>query len=167
MRIIVELFIRWIHLIAGIMWFGGIFFSAIIATPILRRNLSPAESLQHISAIRDCLRPMIRVAIHVLLITGAMNFFVVGLNAEMMFSRSYAMLLIVKTGMVALMVLFHSLHVSVFGRKLEEAVAKLSPADSTVPPSVVRLQKQTQLCAILTILSGLMVFAFALSLKGI
>ena len=166
MRIIVELFIRWTHLIAGIIWFSGIFFSAFIATPILRRNLSPAESFQHISAIRDCLRPMIRVTIHVLLITGAMNFFIVGLNTKMTFSRSYIVFFAVKMGMVALMVLFHSLHVSVFGRKLEEAVAGMNPADSTVPPSIAKLQKQTQLFAILTILSGLAVFAFALSLKG-
>jgi putative copper export protein len=166
MRTIVELFIRCIHLVAAMIWFGGILFSAIIATPILRRNLSPVESLQHTSAIRDRLRSVIRVIIHVLLITGAMNIVIVGLNTKMDFSRNYIVFFIVKMGFVALMALFHILHVSVFGRKLEAAVTELRSTDTTVPPVVARLQRQTQLFAILTMLSGLAVFIFALSLKG-
>ena len=166
MRTIVELFILWIHLVAAMIWFGGILFSAIIVTPILRRNLSLVESLQHTSAIRDCFRSVIRVTIHILLITGAMNIVIVGLNTKMDFSRNYIVFFIVKMGLVALMALFHILHVSVFGRKLEAAVTSLNPADVTVPPLVAKLQRQTQLFALLTILSGLIVSALALSLKG-
>lgn len=166
MDAIVELFIRWIHLIAGILWFGGLFFSAIIATPILRRNIPFVENLQHSSAIRDRLRPIIRVAIHVLLITGAMNFYIVGLNTKMAFSRNYIVIFVVKMSCVALMVVFHSLHTSVFGRKLEAAVANLRFDDASIPLSIDRLQRQTQLFAILTILSGLAVFTCALSLKS-
>jgi hypothetical protein len=95
-----------------------------------------------------------------------MNFFIVGLNTKMTFSRDYTVIFVVKMGLVALMVLFHSLHLSVFGRKLEEVVTDLNPTDSTVPPSTAKLQRQTQLFAILTILSGLAVFILALGLKG-
>ena len=167
MRAIVELFIRWVHLVAGIIWFGSIFFSVIVAIPILRRNLSLAEGLQHLSAIRDRLRMVIRVTIHVLLVTGAMSFFIVGLNTKMEFSRNYVVIFIVKMGFVASMVLFHILHLSVFGRKLEAVVSKLKLDDSSVPAQIAKLQRQTRWFAILTIISGLVVFALALSLKGI
>ena len=165
MRAIVELFIRWIHLVAGIVWFSGIFFSAFIATPILMRNGSKIEALQHIASIRYGLRRIIRVTIHVLLITGAMNVFIVGLNTKMDFSQRYVSLFLIKMGFVGLMTLFHILHVSVFGRKLEAAVSTLKTDDVNLPPPVARLHRQTQLFALLTILSGLAAFAFSLSLK--
>ena len=87
MRPIVELFIRWIHLIAAIVWLGGIFFSVSVATPILRKHFQILESVQHTTAIRNRIRHIIRFTIHILLITGAMNLFIVGLNTQMSFSR--------------------------------------------------------------------------------
>jgi uncharacterized membrane protein len=166
MRTIVELLLRWIHLTAGIVWFGCVFFSAVIAAPILSRNIPPLQSLRHLSAIRDRLRTLLRVTIHVLLITGGMNIFIVGLNTQMQFSSNYVLMFIIKMGFVGLMAAFHILHFSVFSRKLEAAVAELSPDDSELPESVTTLQRQTRLFAFLTILAGLLVFAFSLSLKG-
>ena len=111
---IVELFIRWIHLIAAIVWFGGIFFSVSVATPILRKHFQILESVQHATAIRNCLRHIIRFTIHILLITGAMNLFIVGLNTQMRFSQGYGyfVVFIVKLAFVGLMTLFHSLHIA-------------------------------------------------------
>jgi copper resistance protein D len=167
MRTIVELLLRWIHLIAGIVWFGSVFFSAVIAAPILSRNIPPIQSLRHLSAIRDRLRALLRVAIHVLLITGGMNIFIVGLNTQMNFPPNYVVIFIIKMGFVGLMAAFHILHFSVFGRKLEAAVAELSPDDSELPESVTTLQRRTRLFAFLTILAGLAVFALALSMTGV
>ena len=166
MRQIVELFIRWIHLIAAIVWFCGIFFSVSVATPILRKHFQIVESIQHTAAIRDRLRIIIRVAIHVVLITGVMNFFIVGLNTRMEFSPDYVVRFTVKMGFVALMVLFHSLYISVFGRGLQANLADLKPDDSTVPPSIVKLERRTNICALLTIISGMVVLALALSLRA-
>ncbi len=165
MRTIVELFIRWSHLVAGMIWFSGIFFSAIIATPILTRNLSPVKSLQLISGIRDRLRTVVRITVHVLLTTGAMNIFIVGLNTKMEFSRNYIVIFVVKMTFVALMTLFHGLHISIFSRKLEATISNLNPDDSILLPPIIKLQKQVHLFAILTILSGLVVLVLSLSLR--
>ena len=123
---IVELFIRWIHFIAAIVWFGGIFFSVSVATPILRKHFQILESVEHTTAIRNRLRHIIRFTIHILLITGAMNLFIVGLNTQMRFSQdySYFVVFIVKLAFVGLMTLFHSLHIAVFNRRLESADSK-------------------------------------------
>lgn len=61
MRAIVELFIRCIHLIAAIVWFGGVVFSTLIAMPIVRQNLP----LQDLLAIHNRFRHWIRLMIHV------------------------------------------------------------------------------------------------------
>ena len=163
MGLIVELFIRWIHFIAAIVWFGGIFFSISVATPILRKHFQILGSIQHATAIRDRLRHIIRFTIHVLLITGAMNVFIVGLNTQMRFSKdySYFVLFIVKLAFVGLMTLFHSLHIAVFNRRLESAVANPNSDDLVVA----KLQRKVDLFGIFTILAGLAVFACSLYLR--
>ncbi len=163
MRPIVELFIRWIHLIAAIVWFGGIVFSVSVATPILRKHFQIPESVQHASAIRNRLRHIIRFTIHILLITGAMNLFIVGLNTQMRFSQDYGYFVafIVKLAFVGLMTLFHSLHIAVFNRRLEAAVANPNFDDS----AVAKLQRRVDLFGIFTMLAGVVVFACALYLS--
>ena len=165
MHAIVELFIRWIHLIAAMIWFSSVFFSAIVVAPILKRNLPSVESLQRVAAIREHLQPIVRITIHVLLVTGAMNFFIVGLNTEMRFSRNYVLIFAVKLGFVGMMALFHGLYISVFGRKLEAAVGELKVDDSPIPASIARLERRIRLFAILTMLSGLATFALALAFR--
>ncbi len=163
MRPIVELFIRWIHLTAAIVWLGGIFLSIAVATPILRKHFQILESVQHASAIRNRLRHIIRFTIHILLITGAMNLFIVGLNTQMRFSqgRSYFVVFIVKLAFVGLMTLFHSLHIAVFNRRLETAAANPNFDDLIVT----KLQRKVDLFGIFTIGVGLVVFACALYLR--
>ena len=161
MRTIVELFIRWIHLTAAIVWFGGIFFSVSVATPILRKHFQILEGVQHTATIRSRLRHIIRFTIHILLITGAMNLFIVGLNTQMHFSRGYVVVFIVKLAFVGLMTLFHSLHVAVFNRRLETAAANPKSNNS----EVTKLQRRVDLFGVFTILAGLVVFVLALNLR--
>ena len=158
---IVELFIRWIHFITAIVWFGGIFFSISVATPILRKHFQILESVQHTTAIRNRLRHIIRFTIHILLITGAMNLFIVGLNTQMGFSQGYFVLFIAKLVFVGLMTLFHSLHIAVFNRRLESAVANPNSDDSVVA----KLQRKVDLFGIFTIGVGLVIFACSLYLR--
>ena len=164
MRPIVELFIRWIHLIAAMVWFSSVLFSAIIAPPILRRHLSLVESLKHTAAIRGRLRSIIRITIHVLLITGAMILFIIGWDTGMRFSQNYVVFFAIKIGFVGLMAVFHGLHFWVFGHRLELAIAELSTDDSGAHPSIDKVERQTRLFAILTLCSGLAVFGCTLHL---
>ena len=137
MHAIIELFIRWIHLLAAMIWLSGIFFSVFVVSPILRREFFLVQSFRHMAAIRDLLRVIIRIAIHVLLITGAMNLVIVGLGTKMQFSRSYVILWGAKLGFVGLMTVFHSIHISVLGRRLAAQTAELDLIDSTEQPLIV------------------------------
>ena len=84
MRESVELVIRGVHLLAAIVWFGGVIFSTFVAMPILQRNLPP----QNLLAIHNRFRVLIRLMIHVLLTTGAMVFFILAWNNGF-FRRDY------------------------------------------------------------------------------
>ena len=162
MRIFVELIIRWIHLVAAIIWLGGIFFSVAIATPVLRRYLPAVQSIRHTVVIRNRLRHVIRFTIHILLITGAMNAFIVGLNTQMNFPQDYVIAFVAKLIFVGLMTLFHSLHVAVFNRRLETAAATPN-ADEL---EVVRLHRLTNGFGILAMFAGVIVLALSLRLEA-
>ncbi len=162
MRTFVELVIRWIHLVAAMVWLGGIFVSVGIAAPALRKHLSPAKSLRHTVAIRNRLRHIIRFTIHILLITGAMNAFIVGLNTRMNFPRDYAIAFVAKLAFVGLMTLFHSLHIAVFTRRLGASMANPDRDDS----EVAKLQKLTNLFGIAALFAGLIVLALSLRMNA-
>ncbi len=160
---IVELFIRWIHLTAAFVWFGGIFLSVAVTTPVLRKHFQIVESIQHAAAIRNRLRHVIRFTIHILLITGAMNLFIVGLNTQMRFSQNYGyfIVFVAKLIFVGLMTLFHSLHIAVFNGRLESAVVNPNFNDS----AIVKLQRKVYLFGIFAMLAGLVIFVLSLSFR--
>jgi uncharacterized membrane protein len=162
MRTFVELIIRWIHLVAAIIWLGGIFFSVGIATPVLGKYLPAVESIRHTVVIRNRLRHIIRFTIHVLLITGAMNAFIVGLNTQMNFSQDYVIAFVAKLAFVGLMTLFHSLHIAVFTRRLETAATNPNVDEF----EVARLQRMTNGFGILAMFAGIIVLALSVLLES-
>lgn len=150
MRTIVELCIRCIHLIAAIVWFGGVVFSTFIAMPIVRRHL-PNNALL---AIHNRLRRWMRLMIHVLLTTGAMVFFIVAWNNDMAFKVDYMLNFVVKLAAFGGMALFWGLHSALYQRHLEEENGQRDPS-ATV-----------NLFGGLTLIAGLVVFGIALRFKG-
>ena len=160
MRESVELVIRGVHLIAAIVWFGGVIFSTFVAMPILQRNLSP----QNLLAIHNRFRVLIRLMIHVLLTTGAMIFFIVAWNNGF-FARntpnddfgSYMLTFVAKLAAFGVMTLFWGLYGSLYRRHLEGTPSN----DKTYrdPSPYINVWRGLMLVA------GVIVFALALLLK--
>ena len=160
MRESVELVIRGVHLLAAIVWFGGVIFSTFVAMPILQRNLPP----QNLLAIHNRFRVLIRLMIHVLLTTGAMVFFILAWNNGFFAGnanddfRSYMLAFVAKLAAFGIMTLFWGLYSSVYRRHLEA----ISPDDKTYhnPNPYINVWRGLMLVA------GLIVFALALLLKN-
>ena len=160
MREIVELVIRSAHLIAAIIWFGGVLFSTFIAMPILQRSLSTEDLL----AVHNRFRTWIRLMIHVLLTTGAMVFFIVAWNngffAQQAGSdfKTYMLVFVAKLAAFGLMALFWGLYSSLYRRHLEVA-----------PPNSEAHHNQSPYINVwrgLTLAAGAIVFALALLVKN-
>jgi putative copper export protein len=160
MRESVELFIRSVHLIAAIVWFGGVLFSTFVAMPILEHNLPP----QNLLAIHNRFRTWIRLMIHVLLTTGAMVFFIVAWNNGFFTGNSnddfktYMLTFVAKLAAFGIMALFWGLYSS-FYRKHLEVVAP----DGGMPRNQSR---HINVWRGLMLVAGLVVFALALLLKN-
>ena len=158
MRENVELVIRSIHLIAAIIWFGGVLFSTFIAMPILQQNLPPQDLL----AVHNRFRTWIRLMIHVLLTTGAMVFFIVALNNGFFTQqggsdfKTYVLTFVAKLGAFGLKARYWGLYSSLYRRHLE-----------VIPPDSETHHNQSPYINIwrgLTLIAGLIVFALAMRL---
>ena len=159
MRESVELFIRSVHLIAAIVWFGGVIFSTFIAMPILQRSLPP----QSLLAVHNRFRTLIRLMIHILLTTGAMVFFIVAWNNGFFAAqnenhdfKTYMLTFVAKLAAFGLMALFWGLYSSLYRRHLEAI-----PPDDKIyhsPSAYINVWRGLMLVA------GLIVFALALLL---
>lgn len=158
MRESVELVIRSIHLIAAIIWFGGVLFSTFIAMPILRQNLPPQDLL----AVHNRFRTWIRLMIHVLLTTGAMVFFIVALNSGFFTQQSgsnfktYVLTFVAKLAAFGLMALFWGLYSSLYRRHLE-----------VIPPDSETHHNQSPYINVwrgLTLVAGLIILALSMHL---
>ena len=160
MRESVELFIRCVHLIAAIIWFGGVLFFTFVAMPILQRSLPPRNLL----AIHNRFRTWARLMIHVLLTTGAMVFFIVAWNSGFFTAdgnvdfRAYMLTFVAKLAAFGVMALFWGLYSSLYRRHLEA----IPPDDKTYrnPSSYINVWRGLMLAA------GAIVFALTLLLKN-
>ena len=158
MRESVELVIRSIHLIAAIIWLGGVLFSTFIAMPILQQNLPPQDLL----AVHNRFRTWIRLMIHVLLTTGAMVFFIVALNNGFFAQqggsdfKTYVLTFVAKLAAFGLMALFWGLYSSLYRRHLE-----------VIPPNSETHHNQSPYINIwrgLTLVAGLIVLVLSMRL---
>lgn len=151
MRTIVELFIRCIHIISAIVWFGGVVFSTIIAIPIIRNNLLTQDLLK----IHNRFRGIISLMIHILYISGAIVVFIVAWNNDMKLTAEYMVFSTAKFAAFGLMALFWGLYSSLYRKRLE-----IAPPDSKI-----NIPGHINLFGHLTLFSGLIVFALALLLR--
>lgn len=152
MRTFVELFIRYIHLIAAIVWFGGVVFSTLIAMPIFRQNLTAHDLLE----IHNRFRHLMRLIINMLLLTGGIVIFIVAWNSNMELKPEYMIYSALKLAAFGLMALFWGLYSSLYRRHLEAAQ----------PDSPINVPRHINVFGHLTLFSGLIVFALALLLRN-
>ena len=152
MRLIVELIIRYIHLISAIIWFGGVVFSTLIAMPIVRQNLLTRDLLE----IHNRFRRWIHLMINVLLLTGGIVVFIVAWNNDMKLNAEYMLYAAAKLAAFGLMALFWGLYSSLYRKHLEAA----DPDSSTSIP------RHINIFGHLTLFSGLIVFALTMLLRN-
>ena len=152
MRQIVELFLRSIHLIAAIIWFGGLLFYTFVAIPIGQKNLQASALLN----IHNRFRHTMRLTINILLLTGGIVIFIVAWNNNMQFNSEYMIFSAAKLAAFGIMALCWGLYSSLYRKHLEAAE----------PNNKITVPLHISIFGHLTLLSGLIVFALSLQLSN-
>jgi copper resistance protein D len=109
------------HLLAALLWLGGMFFFAVVGAPVLRKVEPPALRAELFRRLGEQFRTVGWAAIGVLLVTGVLNLQLRGmlswqvLGDGAFWGTRYGHALAWKLGAVGLMVAFSAVHDFVLG----------------------------------------------------
>ena len=156
-----------IHILAAIIWLGGMFFIAIVMVPVLRRLEPPQKRIEVLSATATRFRAISWIAILVLLITGVLNAINHGVTMQKIstgefFSSNFGKILILKLILVFAMLVLSAIHDFILGPRLIELL------NSSNPDSSQRLKKNRKYVswlARINALLGILVVACAVTLS--
>ncbi len=110
-----------LHVLAAILWLGGMFFLAAVGAPALRKVEPPELRARLFNAVGRGFRDVGWIAIVVLLVTGVLNLHYRGvlnrdaLGSDAFWASAYGTALAWKLGLVAAMVLNSAIHDFVLG----------------------------------------------------
>jgi putative copper export protein len=154
-----------IHLLAALLWLGGMFFFALVGAPVLRR-LEPAALRARVFAeLGTAFRTVGWIAITVLLVTGALNLHLTGVLRggqawnPAFWASPYGRALAWKLAAVAVMIAVSAVHDFVLGPR----AGRLDPGS----PAALRARSRAAWLARINALVGLgLVFAAVRLARG-
>lgn len=151
-----------LHVFAALLWLGGMFFLAVVGAPVLR-SVEPAELRALLfRRLGEQFRIVGWIAIAILLITGTLNLYLLGILAPEVlgsadfWSSGYGHSLAWKLGAVTAMLTVQAVH----DFKVGPAAARLTPGS----PEALRTRRRAVQLARLSALFGIIVVIAAVRL---
>ena len=163
----------YIHILAAVVWIGGMLFIGLVLVPIVQRLQPPGSGAPVIRAVGRRFLPIAWLCIGVLLATGLINLDHWGFTLRDVFSRDlldteFGRILAVKLGVVLSIILLSALHDFVLGPRLArvmEAVAHAAdPLGGGAPTTAALQRRRLSLLARLNALLAVLVLALAVVL---
>ncbi len=158
-----------IHILAALIWIGGMFFIALVAVPILRKIESPAKRNEILSFTAKRFRVVSWIAISVLLITGLLNAINHGVTIDListgkLFSSYFGKVITLKVILVFIMVVLSVIHDFFLGPRLTNLIgSSLSDPDSL--KDLKRRRQYVSWLARANVILGILVVACAVMLS--
>jgi uncharacterized membrane protein len=155
----------WLHIVSMAVWVGGMAFFLFVFGPAVH-SLAPAEGIPTLNHGREALQTLSWIAVHLLFLTGVLNFFF-RLTAGGLYPESgYYWLLGIKLALFLAMVFHHFLQSLKYGPGIASATAAAGPASVSWPePLSAAWKKWFVLLKINTVL-GSLVLLLGLALTG-
>ena len=154
-----------VHVLAALLWLGGMFFLGAVGAPVLRRIEPPALRAQLFHQLGMAFRTAGWAAIAVLLVTGVLNLYFRGflhaavLGSSAFWATRYGRVLAVKLAIVLLMLVLSAFHDFIHG----PAAARHQPGS----PAALRHRRQAAWLARANALLGIaLVFAAVRLARG-
>jgi copper resistance protein D len=150
-----------IHVLAALVWLGGMFFLALVGAPALRTIESPVLRAQLFRVLGERFRKVGWICIAILLITGALNLHFRGLLSDhvlngTIWATSYGRTLAIKLLAVLGMLIIQAIHDFLHG----PAASRAMPGSE----SALRMRRRAALMARASALLGIIVLLAAVRL---
>jgi uncharacterized membrane protein len=162
------LFIRWIHVIAAVVWIGGNLILAMVIVPYFRQNLPPVQRIQLLTQIGKRFEPIVWGCVGILFFTGIANIFeAVGLGSSSGSETINAFMrtLLIKLILFIALLILTALHSFVFGPKLSAAIEGLDPETEELPTEIKALRKRMSIVSSLMGVVSLLILLAAVALR--
>lgn len=111
----------WLHILAAVIWVGGMLFLSLIAVPVLRRVDAPLLRRDLFRAMALRFRGLVWICIAVLIPTGIVNVLYYGNTAA---GSPYMTVLHIKLGLVVFLVIMGLFHDFVIGPRAVRAMSR-------------------------------------------
>jgi len=151
------LIILWIHLLAAVIWIGGMAMVALVIAPVLAPRDPASRHTELLRAIGERFSQVGWVCIVILLMTGILNLMHLAIPLDVLFTTRLGKLLIVKWSLIAMMIGLSIYHDFIAGPRLRFR----SPED----PVTLRLAARMRWSGRINLILGLAVLFFALGLR--
>jgi putative copper resistance protein D len=111
----------WVHILAAVIWIGGMLFLSLVAVPVLRQVESPLLRMDLFRAIARRFRRLVWICIAILVLTGIGN---VWFSGNTLPGSAYMKVLQIKLVLVAILVGMGLLHDFVIGPRAGRALSR-------------------------------------------
>ena len=167
MHEILNLLLRWIHVIAAVVWIGGNLILATVIVPYFRQNLPPVQRIKLLTQIGKRFEPIVWGCVGILFFTGLINVFNAidfSATAESAISTAFMRTLFIKLILFVILVVLTTLHSFVFGPKLATAIETLDESLEELPDGVKSIRKQMSIVSSLMGVVSVLILLAAVAL---
>ena len=162
------LLIRWIHVIAAVVWVGGNLILAMVIVPYFRQTLPPVQRIQLLTQIGKRFEPIVWGCVLVLIFTGIGNIFdAIGFfePSDPEVVKDFMQTLFIKIILFVMLLILTALHSFVFGPRLLAAIEGLDPEAEELPSNVQSIRKQMSIVSSLMGGVSLLIILAAVALR--
>ena len=165
---IIWLLIRWIHVIAAVIWIGGNLILAMVIVPYCRQNLPPVKRIQLLTQIGKKFEPIVWGCAGILFFTGMANIFYsidFFSPAASEISKIFMRTLFIKLVLFVVLIILTALHSFVYGPRLMAAIEGLDTALEELPPDIKPYRVRMSIVSSLMGVVSLLILLAAVALR--
>ena len=160
------LFVRWIHVIAAVVWVGGNLILAMVIVPHFRQSLPPVERIKVLTQIGKRFEPVVWGCIGVLFFTGIVNIFdVLDITSLAPITNAFTRTFLIKIVLFFVLIILTVLHSMIFAPRLAAAIEDLDPGLEELPAEIKPLRTQMSVVSSLMGVVSLLILLAAVALR--
>ncbi len=165
---ILWLLVRWIHVIAAVVWIGGNLILAMVIVPHFRQNLPPVQRIKILTLIGKRFEPIVWGCVLILLFTGIANIF----NSVDLSSADTSLLIVpfmrtlgIKLLLFIILLVLTGLHSFIYGPKLSKAIEGLDAETEELPANVNSIRRKMAIVSSAMGVVSLLIILAAVALR--
>lgn len=123
--------VRWLHLLAAMVWVGGMLFLLLVLLPVVRRELAPQERTLLVARVGQRFERVSLLALLVLVVTGILNAERRNVQWGRLSEYAWGQTLHTKLEILGVVIVLTLVHTRYYGRRLERLAERAARGEVT------------------------------------